>query len=330
MIVHLHLAKTAGTTFNFGVVPNVLAPHKTLFIGDEMPASRVEIVNHFHLKSKSFISGHRLLEDAASPVLQEVVNQPTTFLFSFARPGRAWLTSWVGQYLRQYPGNVDYDMINRILWNQFHVYTDGVARAFKHPNFVLIRSGHETDFDSNLQFLNDLLNFPPFLATRRNVGSAGSLNVDWNKISMPDINLIDDIYREAVEYETLLPRPRFLERFAHPPRSFEVVADALGAGKLRVRGDKNYMLWLTEDESLEYRIYPRIRKHLRNLRKNRPNKTGIRNDLMGHIPSFKGSGVPKSGIGIPLRFPFDTWTLETNRPGQVVGQVLSYEIGFLN
>jgi len=100
MLVHHHLPKTTGTTFNFGIAPLLIAPQSMLLLGSDMPLKEVSQIRTRHLRGMQFVSGHGLGQDDLAEVVNAVNLNQRNFLFGFARPRHMTFPSMLNQIVR--------------------------------------------------------------------------------------------------------------------------------------------------------------------------------------------------------------------------------------
>lgn len=330
VLIHHHLPKTAGTTFNFGILPQVLPPQHMLLLGSEMPVKKVGDVKPRHLRRKVFLSGHGLADADAPRCVRDLNLDDNSFRFGFARPSHQVLPSLLDQLTKFEPAPKDYDALNDELYRYYLWYVTGAEMLLNNSGSVLLRSATHSEFYGNLSYLNELLNLPVCVSPPRNTRSEYQPRLDMNKVVPLDWSVVDEIYFRAEEHSrSPVPEERSFSHVSQPPKKHDVVQEIFGDQVIAVSSENMHVLWLNENPSLSLTLHPISR-----VDKSGPLTycgTGRRKDLDRHEPVFQveGLSVPPRGLGFSLRYPFNQWSLQSNYPGKVIGQLLSYRVHYL-
>ena len=328
MLVHHHLPKTAGTTFNFGIAPQLIPPHRSLIIGTEMPVKRSSEVRAHHLRRKMFVSGHGLASPLASPSVQDLGDQAEHFFFGFARPSKSLLPSMFNQLLRGFSDSVDYDAFNFQIHRFLDHYFTSADFLLADSRRKLLRAGSVPQFYRNLQVLNDEVNLPVAFSPVRNESTVVAAALKLKNVMRIDRDRIDEIYfRAEGNSRRISISTNQFDHVVQKPRSFDSVADIRGNQEISLERKFSHILWLRGPSVLRLSVFPTARQDsgcfLNYL------GTGRRRDLDHHAPRFldRRITVPSQGMGFSLRYPFSKWRIESDRAEEVVGELLRFRIG---
>ena len=329
MLVHHHLPKTAGTTFNFGIAPQVIPPHRSLLIGSAMPVKRISQVGARHLRDKVFVSGHGLATRSASRSLHELGEADEHLFFGFARPSERLVPSMFNQILRGAGDSVNYEKFNETLYLLLDSYFSSADFLLADSRRRLLRAGSQPQFYGNLQVLNEEGNLPVCFSPVRNPSTIPTAALNLKKVITVDRYRIDEIYLSAEEnaHGISISTNQF-DHVVQKPRTFVSVADIRGNQEFSLERKYSHILWLRGPAVLSLSLFPTSREDsecfLNYL------GTGRRPDLDRHSPQFydRRVQVPLQGMGFSLRYPFSTWRIESDRAGEVVGELLRFSVMF--
>ena len=329
MLIHDHLPKTAGTTFNFGIAPQLIPTQKSLLVGTEMPIKTVDNIKSSHLKGKKFLSGHGLSGGHAPSVVEDLLKSDAVFVFGFARSANLLVPSMLGQVLRRHTDPVDYERINSELDRMYKDYFSSANFLLKQSDGILLKANSEPQFYQNLQILNERINLPVCYTPARNRRAPIRLSLDRSKLIRVDSAMIDEIFSLAMDFSQKLPFEKTeFDYVIQTPQHFEPIQPILGSSEFDIDIRYSHILWLRGPACFRFRL--RTTGRVDKSSGFDYFRTGRRRDLDAHEPQWSEENliVPPQGIGFSLRYPFASWWVDSNRPGEVIGDILRFKIQY--
>jgi len=327
--MHAHLPKTGGTTFNFGIIPQIISPHRSRIIGSEMPIKTVEHLHYRNLYNTSFLSGHNIYKLAENEKIRKFIFK-NSFIFGFARSSSKFIYSVINQLLKKEDFNISYERINERLIQSFNDYVNNAEFIAKSNSGVLLSSNSEKEFTGSLKILFDKINLPIILTKKRNKSVKKDLNLDHKKIINLDLNIIEEIYQDSKKSSEYIDFSyQNYDQIPLLPRKNSKVRPVFGKDVINLSFKTKYILWITNHSIKNILVSPINR--VDNISRFFFKKLGARVDMMMHEPSFYSENLklPENGFGIPLRYPFNEWEVKTNLESELIGYLYSYEIDFL-
>lgn len=329
MLIHAHLPKTAGTTFNFGIIPQIISPHRSRVLGSEMPIKTVGHLHYHNLFNTSFLSGHKIYKLVEDKKIRKFIFK-NSFIFGFARSGYKFIPSVINQLLKKEDFNINYERINERLIQSFNDYVNNAEFIAKSNNSALLSSNSEKEFLGSLKILYDKINLPIILTKKRNTSVKKDLNLDDKKIINLDLDIIEEIYQYSKKSSEYIDFScQNYDYIALMPRRNSKIRPIFGKDIINLSFKTKYILWITNHSIKNILVSPINR--VDNISRFFFKKIGARVDMMMHEPSFYSENfkLPKNGLGIPLRYPFNEWEVKTNLESELIGYLYSYEIDFL-
>lgn len=331
MQVHIHLPKTAGTTFNFGIARHIFDPSEVLLAGSEMPLRALLEVQPTHLQGKQFMSGHFTKDFMTNKAIENEIISGRNFIFGFVRTSKKLFPSAINQIVKMSSNEeVPIQYINEQLESFYKYYIEG-AEAILQNGGLLLRSDSKSEFFASLNTLHDIANYPILNVKPLNQSDT---NIQYRKLkalTTLDWSVIDDIYyssSKSVSHVTYCEE--ITEDFVQlKPNEYDVVSPIRGEDSIKDTYDNKLLVWISNPEVK--RIQIRIRRNLSNIDLDQLEKAGIRKDLYAHQPIFNIEEKNPSikSFGIPITKPYSEVTIATNlSANDHIGELISYKLRF--
>lgn len=305
-------------------MPQIISPHRSRLIGADMPIQNVKQLTRKNLIECHFISGHELY----SIVDRGLLKTKNSFFFGFARPGHLFLDSALSSLTKSIKGKIDYEKLNESIQVAYDQYINSAEALFKLKNGVLLRSDTEAHFYGALSYLGQILNMPVPYSPARNKREVIPIQLDQKKIIKLNLELLGDIHKSAksLQYNILKSTFNFIAEL--PPLAQEI-REIYSQDYIELRFDRKYIIWInnTKVKKLSVRPLSRVDKVTKKIF----SILGSRADLLNHqeMIDLENLALPVSGIGFALRYPFNSWKIDSNLKSEVIGRLYEYEIRHL-